>query len=141
MRLFRRGRTSRAAATVLWVHHTERLDQVCQVEVHPPLAAPFQSELRTHRHVAEAAETFVLYDPEHPEECELDLERLRASGVDDDRAYTCVLGETPLAARGHVTLADAARRLSALDHLSERRRDGQLTYGEFEAERRRILGR
>lgn len=140
MRLFRRGRTSRAAATVRSVQTTDRLDQLCRVDVHPPLAPTFPSALRTHLEIAEGAETFVLYDPEHRDECELDLERLHASGVQEERAYTHVV-PSPLAQRGYVTLADAARRLAALDRLAKRRRDGELSEAEFAAERRRVLSR
>ena len=98
MRLFRRGRTSRAPATIRTVETTDRLDHLCQVDVLPDLAPRFASVLRTRLDVLEAAETFVLYDPRDHAECSLDEDRLRSSGIEAGRGYTRVPGR-----REHIT--------------------------------------
>lgn len=142
MRLFRRGRTHRAPATVISVSTNDRLEECCVIDVQPPLAPRFESILCTRLEIEPNAHTFVLYDPKHREECVLDDERLRASGAEEGRAYTYVgTGLPPVATRAHVTLADAAERLHALDRLNEMRRRGEISEEDLAAERRRVLAR
>lgn len=139
MRLFRRGRHRRAPATITSVTTTDRTDRLCSIDVVPPLAPRFESTLRTRLEVVPGAETFVLFDPDHHEECVLDEERLSALGAKQGRAYVRV-GAAPVPA-GRMTLADSTARLRELDHLSERHDRGELTDAEFAAERTRVLCR
>jgi hypothetical protein len=137
MRLFGRDR-SRAEARVVSVA-TADAELVCELEVRPPIAAPFASTLRTRHRVVQGAMTYVLYDADDPSQCALDEPRLRAAGIRDGRAYFAVNWEQPV--RSTVSRGDAKDKLARLDALTARRAAGEITDAEHAVERERVLGR
>lgn len=141
MKLFARGRTSRAPARILSIETTDRMEHVCDVEVQPPTASAFRSTLRTRAPmVPDATMTYVLYDPDSPQECSVDVKRLRSHGVRDGRGYAS-RGWDSRPAPQQIELADAKTRLQQLDALNAEYKAGGMNEDEFRERKAHILQR
>jgi hypothetical protein len=179
MRLSHRGHTERAVATIISVHdHTlsSLIDgnqytddgrtpwrELIRVRVKPEGRGEFDSEATVRHHssfACEARDTYVLYDPEHPERCDIDYDRLEhefgltnlscfPSPNDGGSALHTVPPATPRQpARTEGTApsedpppSDTDATIEQIARLDKMHRNGTLTDEEFADLKSRVIGR
>jgi hypothetical protein len=179
MRLSHRGGTEPALATILSVHdhavaavidgnaytdggRTPWRERI-RVRVKPEGRAEFESEATVRHHssfACEARDTYVLYDPEHPERCDIDYDRLEkefgltnlscfpspSDGVSALHDVPTSVPQSPEPAaesssnQGEAPV-DADPTLDQIARLDELHRSGTLTDAEFAELKSRVIGR
>jgi hypothetical protein len=160
MSLLHRGRTTSALATIVTVHDLKvniagnpygdggrtPVGETIGVRVKPDGEAEFDSEAHV-RHGSSFAlehhDTYVLYDPEHPEHCEIDEKRLETEfGMTNLSCFPDPPGAArpdpePDAEPEPETAADGM--VDNLEQLAELHANGTLTDQEFGAAKARLV--
>jgi hypothetical protein len=157
-----RARTEKAQATILSVHDPKFLidgdpysgggrtpiGERIRVRVKPQGGSEFESEARVRAHssfAVEHRETYVLYDPDAPERCEIDYERLV-----QEFGYTKLScfpkpdpkpePRGPIASTPESDSAGGGPLVAGLTQLDELHKSGGLSDAEFAAAKARLLG-
>jgi hypothetical protein len=157
-----RARTEKAQATILSVHDPKFLidgdpysgggrtpiGERIRVRVKPQGGSEFESEAKVRAHssfAVEHRETYVLFDPDAPEHCEIDYERLEQEfGL---TKLTCFPKSDPtpdppgpMSSTPESNSAAEDPLVAGLTQLDELHKTGGLSDAEFAAAKARLLG-